>query len=245
VTGAPRRRCLAAALLSAACALACRSEPASGPVVWQTGRRAEVTPDGLHRVQSFRVDLAYLRPGASFVGYRRVLIAPVSIAYATRPRPGGRRGNFPLEASEMERMRLTFQEVLEAEFAEHSPFELVTEPGPDVLLVTAGIVDLVVNTPPRDSEGRGDVLVAVTGAMTGILDVADSETGMPLARVADRQVLEPAGPGARLRVGGPSEWQAIRLTFRRWARLLREGIEELVTAGPLPHPSGPDPEGAR
>jgi hypothetical protein len=231
---------LAAALLAAAGALACQSEPPAGPVHWETGRRAAVSPDGLHRIVAFRVGSAWLRPGVNFTGYRRVLIAPVSVAYKTPPRPGGGRGNFPLRPNEMELMRRTFQEVLEAEFAENSSFELVTEPGPDVLLVTARIVDLVVHTPPVD--GLGEILVGVTGKMTGILDAADSESGMPLARIADRRVLQPGGPGARLRVGGPSEWVAIRLTFRRWARLLREGLDELATAGPLPQPEGYAPE---
>jgi len=240
VSRAPDGRRLGRALALAACALACQSEPAEGPIHWETGRRAAVTPDGLHRIVSYRVGSAWLRPGASFAGYRKVLIAPVSVAYATPPRPGGGRGNFPLRPDEMDRMRRTFQEVLEAEFAEDSPFELATEPGPDVLLVTARIVDLVVNTPPGGE--RGDVLVGVTGSMTGILDAADSETGMPLARIADRRVLQPGGPGARLRLAGPSEWVAIRLSFRRWARLLREGLEELVTAGPLPHPEGRAPQ---
>jgi hypothetical protein len=236
---APARR-LAAALLTAACALGCRSEPVSGPVRWQTGRRAEVTPDGLHRVESFRVDLAWLRPGASFARYRKVLIAPLTIAYARPPRPapmagGGGLGNYALSPAQTDRLRRMFREALEAEFAE-SAFEVVAEPASDVLKVTAHLADLEVNTPPET--GRNRVYVSVAGEMTGILDIVDSTSGISLGRIADRRRIAPGGSGVAPSRGGESEWFEIRGIFRDWARLLREALDELVMAGPLPHPRG-------
>ena len=238
------RRRLAAALLATACALGCRSEPVPGPVHWQPGRRAEVTQDGLHRIVTYRVSAAWLRPGARFAGYRKVLIAPVTITYARPPRPvpmtgGDGRGNYPLSSAQMDRMRRTLQEELEEEFAE-SAFEVVTEPGSDVLKVTVHIVDLEVNTPPES--GRDRVYVSVAGEMTGILDVADSGTGVSLGRIADRRRIAPGGSGLAPSRGGESEWFAIRSILREWAKLLREGLDELVKAGPLPHPRGPEPE---
>ena len=172
MTRAWERRRLAAALLAATGVLACQSAPAPGPVHWQTGRRAEVTPDGLHRIVTYRVSSAWLRPGASFAGYRKVLIAPVSVAYKTPPRPvpaagGDGRGNYPLSPTQLDRMRRMFREALEAEFAE-SAFEVVAEPASDVLRVTIHVVDLEVNTPPET--GRNRVYVSVAGEMTGILD---------------------------------------------------------------------------
>jgi hypothetical protein len=247
VTPAPERLRLAGALLAAVCALGCQSEPAPGPVHWQTGRRAEVTPDGLRRIVTYRVSSAWLRPGASFAGYRKVLIAPVTITYARPPRAapltdGDGRGNYPLTPAQMDRMRRMLREALEAEFAD-SAFEVVAEPASDVLRVTVHIVDFEVNTPPET--GRNRVYVSVAGEMTGILDLADSGTGISLGRIADRRRIAPGGSGLAPSRGGESEWFEIRSIFRDWAGLLREALDELVTAGPLPQPAGPDPQGSR
>jgi hypothetical protein len=233
---------LAAALLAAAGALACRSEPAPGPVQWQTGRRAEVTPDGLHRIVTYRVGGAWLRPGASFAGYRKVMIAPVTIEYARPPRPAPTSGNHGLSPAQMDRIRSLFQAALEEEFAE-SVFEVVAEPASDVLKVTVHIANLAVSTPPET--GRNRVYVSVAGEMTGILDVADSTSGISLGRIADRRRIAPGGAGLVPSRGGESEWFEIRNILREWAELLREGIEELVTAGPLPHAPGPEPPDSR
>ena len=246
MTRAWERRRLAAALLAATGVLACQSAPAPGPVHWQTGRRAEVTPDGLHRIVTYRVSSAWLRPGASFAGYRKVLIAPVSVAYKTPPRPvpaagGDGRGNYPLSPTQLDRMRRMFREALEAEFAE-SAFEVVAEPASDVLRVTIHVVDLEVNTPPET--GRNRVYVSVAGEMTGILDLADSVSGVSLGRIADRRRIAPGGSGLAPSRGGQSEWFAMRMIFRDWAGLLREALDELVTAGPLPHPRGAALSGA-
>ena len=91
---------------------------------------------------------------------------------------GGGRGNFALEPHQMERLRQEFQEALETELAGSPSFTLVTEPSPEALRITGHIVDLVVNTPPE--HGRDKVYVAVSGEMTMILDVADSQSLEPL-----------------------------------------------------------------
>ena len=208
---------------------------APGPAIeYETGHRAAVTLDGLHRVKARRIGAAYLRPGASFVGYDKLLVAPVSVFYKRTPRShggsGGGRGNFALEPHEMERFRQAFQEALESELASSPSFTLVTEPAPDALRITGHIVDLVVNTPPE--RGRDQVYVAVSGEMTMILDVADSQSLEPLGRLAERREVMPAG--GSLRRSGVAEIAEVRRLFRSWAKVLREGLEELVTFGPIP-----------
>jgi hypothetical protein len=205
---------------------------APGPAIqYETGRRAAVTVDGLHRVKARRIGSAYLRPGANFVGYDQLLVAPVSVFYKRKPRTtGGGRGNFALEPHEMERFRTAFQEALESELAKSPSFTLVKEPSPDTLRITGHIVDLVVNTPPE--KGRDRVYVAVSGEMTLILDVADSQSLEPIGRLAERREVQPAG-GA-LRRSGVAEFAEVRRIFRTWSKVLREGLEELVTLGPIP-----------
>jgi hypothetical protein len=227
------------ALVAAASACGGGAPGAGGPIRFETGRRAEVTADGLHRVRSTRISRAYLKPGASFTGYYGVLIEPVEVFYKRPPRDprsvGNQgRGNFALEPREMERFRTLFQETFEAELGESRLFTIVQEPGPDVLRIRAHIVDLVVNTPPE--RGRDRVYVSVSGEMTLILDVSDSQSLEPLARIAERRAVQPGGPSGGLRRAGVLEWAEVRRIFRAWARVLREGLEELPTLGPVPMP---------
>jgi hypothetical protein len=231
----PIQRWLAAALL--ACAVACGGAPSRGPLVYETGRRAAVTADGLHRVKSYRISGAYLRPGVSFAPYRRLLVAPVEISYKNPPQTpplGGGRGNFPLPDLDLERLRTAFQQALESELAESRDFEVVDAPGPDVLQVNARIADLVVNTPPQ--RGRERVYMVEVGEMTGVLDLADSESMELLGRLAERTTLRPQGGTGGLYGPSLADASDARLLFRHWARLLREGLEELVRAGVIPEP---------
>jgi hypothetical protein len=225
------------ALALAALAAGCAGGAARPSVEYETGRRAAVTADGLYRVKSWRISNAYLKPGAVFTTYRTIVIDPVSVAYQRAPRdPRGsgspERGNFALEPWQMERFQKLFQEALDAELAESSFFEVVREPAPDALRVRGYIVDLVVNTPPE--RGRDRVYVSVSGEMTVILDVSDSQTREPLGRIAERREVVPAG--GQLRRAGVAEWGEIERMFRSWARLLREGLDELGRLGPVPEP---------
>lgn len=211
-------------------------------IEYETGRRAAVTADGLHRVKARRIGNAYLRPGARFAGYNELLVEPVTVAYRRPPRsmpPLGSdgRGNFALEPHEMERLQRAFQEALEEELGRSEVFRVVAEPGPDTLRVTGRIVDLVIDTP---EERASDIVLAnVTGEMTVILDVADAQTRQPLGRLAERRLIQPGSRSRGYQRSGLSEWVEVRRLFRQWSRLLREGLEELVRLPMVPLPEEP------
>jgi hypothetical protein len=243
------RAALALAALAAACGGAATGPPQPS-VEYESGRRAAVTADGLYRVKSWRLPNVYLKPEALFTTYRAIVIDPVSVSYERTPRHrrdfGGGPGNYALEPWEMERFRALFQKSLETELAKSSYFDIVQEPAPEALRVTPLIVDLVVNVPPES--GRDLVYVSVAGELTVILNVADSQTGESLARLAERRKVLPAT--FLVSEVGSYEWVETENLFRNWARLLREGLEELATLGPIPAPPpevgapGATPDGA-
>ena len=218
------------------------------PVQYETGTRAAVTADGLHRVKARRIGAAYVRPGVSFVGYRKLVIAPVEV-YTKRERQPARggRGNLALSPIEMERFRRIFQEALEEELGASQSFTLVEEPAPDALLVRGHVVDLVFNTPRE--QGGSKVYSLAGGDMTVLLDVADSQSRVSIARLVDRKRIGSSGTmtgadlhpyAATIGVGTGAargvdvQWTAARRIFRSRARLLREGLEELIVLGPIP-----------
>jgi len=219
-------------------------------VQYETGKRAAATADGLYRLKSRRVAAAYLRPGASFVGYRKLLIAPVEIFYKGEEKRARPRRKATLSPAEDERFRRIFQKALEEELGASPSFEIVEEPAPDALRVRAHVVDLVVDA--LTEQGGSTVYSLGAGEMTVLLDVADSESGVPIARLVDRKRigsnesvsaadLHPyaasGGVGTGATRSADAQWTHTRRLFRRWARMLREGLEELIVLGPVPEPA--------
>ena len=193
----------------------------------------ESTADGLQRIRHIRLDRVWLMPGASFQGYSKVAILPVTVAYKRPPSGRGRSGNFALTSAQMERLERSFQEAFEREISRSESFEVVSDPGPEVLMVRGRIVDMVVEAQPQ-LPGRGHSFVRRAGVMTLILDVSDSVTGAPLARIADRSEVSPSGGFHLFESNGANITTAVRQTLERWARILRDGLDALHTLPEIP-----------
>lgn len=190
------------------------------------------TADGLYRVRTRLVSAAFLKPGGSFAGYDRVMVDPATVSY--RPDAAGR----PPSDETMERLKRIFQDVFEQQLERSQVFSVAAEPGPGVLRVSGHIVNLIVTAPPF--RGGEVSFVLDSGEMTLILDVRDSRTGEPLARIADRRLLRPTSAGATggFRSNAVNSWGAVREIFTEWARFLREGLEALHDLTFPPAPGG-------
>jgi hypothetical protein len=233
-----RVRRLGALALALALAAGCASS--RRPIEYESDGEQPDTADGLYRVRASRVGAAFLKPGADFSAYDGVLIDPVTVAYKREPRPATGmnrgRGNFALDDAAMERLKQIFQESFERALARSQYFAVVEEAGPRVLRVSGHIVDLVVDVPPERGGEFNFVLQA--GEMTLILNVHDSQTGAPLARVADRRAIRPRGAS----ITGPykstavNNWGAVREIFSDWARILRDGLDQLRFLTEVPPP---------
>lgn len=227
-------------LAAAVAVAACSTSSSPPPIEYQTRGELPVTADGLHRIRSMRVAAVYLKPGASFTTYKQIVIDPVTVSYKSPPRKATAsnrsRGNFALTDDDMARFKRTFQEVFEEELAKSEDYQLVKESGPDALRVEGHIVDLVVDAPPQ--RGATYDFVMKAGEMTLIMDVRDSITGEPLARVADRRAVRPAaGSSSTLYYSTPvRSWGEVRRRFQQWASLLREGLDELNQLPEVPLP---------
>jgi hypothetical protein len=224
---------LAAAALGPACA-----KPSSEPIEFEP---QGVTADGLVQVRTSGVGGAYVKPGARLGSYSKVMIDPVEISYKRTPRSGSGRGpgagdaNFALDEKEMADLQRLFQQSFETEFSRSEVFEVVSEPGPDVLRVSGWIVDLVVRA-PRARAGSDKTYIRSAGEMTLVLDVRDSQTQAPLARIADRRAVQPGGGYELYESNTVSITAELRRVFTRWARFLREGLDDLQQLPAVPEP---------
>ena len=106
---------------------------------------------------------------------------------------------------------------------------VVTEPGPDVLLVRAAIVNLYITAPDVMTPGRTSVYTASAGEMTLLAELADSETGETIARVFDRYQARTTG---RFQLSsGVSNASEARTAASSWAKILRGELDKARTIG--------------
>src|SRR5215218_4968958 len=112
------------------------------------------TWDGLAKVKAKRLDLAYLQPGADFRVYTKVMLDPTEVAFHKNWRRSQNVSDRGLSGSisdrDVEKALVKGVSASNEIFAEawtQGGFAVVTEPGPDVVRIKTGIVNIWVNAP--------------------------------------------------------------------------------------------------
>ena len=224
---------LAAAGILAGCASGgSTSSSASGPPVLQSGPDAEVTVDGLYRVDNSIVELAFMRPDIDLRGYTAIMIDDVEVSYQMDPR--GRRtrtsvgdpnANFALTETQMANFKRFFHEAVVEALSGDGGLRVVDTRGPDVLRLTAELMDLIIRVPTQQSGNVNRQLARSYGEVTLVLEARDSQSGSILARAADRQ--DPTGnPNQDFVAVRPDLVRTqVRRLFEYWAGLLRRALD--------------------
>jgi len=184
----------------------------------------QTSHDGLQLVQRKGLDLLYVKPGATLSAYNKVMIDPVEVAFSKDWKPS----SMQVSARDREKIRTGlaegFREVFIKELHEKGGYQVVDSAGPDVLRVTAGIIELYIEAPDTNrtsSISRSWVVSA--GQMTLVGELRDSESGAILARVADRSGGRDTG---RMEwATGSSNRAEARRIMGQWAAILREALD--------------------
>lgn len=196
-----------------------------------TSAEAEMTFDGLYPVKDSRADVAWARPDADLTQYSKMMLQGVGVEY----RPGGESGRSfmsrstggPYEVTEAqkERFESVMREAFVEELAKSEHFTIVSEPGPDVLLIRGALLDVVSYVPAEPIGVRSDIYLSSVGEATLILELRDSITEAILARAVDRRAAEKMGGYMREsnRVNNTAE---VRRLARTWAGMLRSRLDE-------------------
>ena len=222
--------------LIATLGLGCAGAPRS--VEYDLQSNSRVTKDGLHRVRFTGFAGVFVKPGASFASYDRVMIDPLTVTYQSTPNPPDainlRRGNFALSEESMVRLKQIGRDALVEKFTKSKTFTVVEEAGPGVLRVSGHIVDLVINAPPFRG-GERDFLSSA-GEMTLFLDVRDSLTANELTRMIDRREISPAATSTvgHFESSPVSIWSSVRDLFGEWSRLFGGWLENLQELDQIP-----------
>ncbi len=194
--------------------------------------------DGLVEVNSKRLDLAYLAPGADFRSYTKVMVDPTQVAFhkdwmknMNNRRDVSRKVTEEHAKDIIDAARTNFADVF-TEVFEKAGYTVVTAPGDDVLRISPGVANLYINAPDLMSAGRSQTYSANAGEATMILELRDSQTGALLGRVVDRRETRDAiGMQPANRVTNTNDFRAL---FKTWASTSVKGIEALKSVSPLP-----------
>lgn len=194
--------------------------------------------DGLVEVNSKRLDLAYLAPGADFRSYTKVMVDPTQVAFhkdwmknMNNRRDLSRKVTEEHAKDIIEAARTNFADVFTEVFGK-AGYTVVTAPGDDVLRISPGVANLYINAPDLMSTGRSQTYSANAGEATMILELRDSQTGALLGRVVDRRETRDAiGMQPANRVTNTTDFRAL---FKTWASTSVKGIEALKSVSPLP-----------
>jgi hypothetical protein len=225
-THSSRLLVLLVAIISGAGLVACETTQRQPP--------PEMTEDGLKRVDSKNIDIAYVRPGATLAPYKRVMLDPSDVAFSKDWDPEKTGSRMKLNETEREKIRTGLRNLFDKTFKEElekGGYPVVTTAAPDVLRVTAGLIDVYVNAPDVMTPGRTTTYVMNAGSMTLVAELRDSETGAILARVADQRE---ARDNMFLQMSSSVENSAeARAMIANWARILRSRLDA-VRVEPAP-----------
>ena len=202
---------------------------------------AEQTYDGLSPMKGTVLDAVWARTDIDVTGYNKVMLEGIGVEFRPVKGPYSGRGStrsagamrstqteFPLDP---DTQQLFIQEIRGAfveELGKSEVFTLVQESGPDVLKLRIGLLDVLSRVPP-ETMGRSRIFLDSVGEATLVLELRESESNAILVRAVDRRAAERPGQAVEsTRVTNAAE---VRRLGRRWATILKDGLETLLSEG--------------
>ncbi len=203
----------------------------------QSEKPPEVTHDGLHLdTDQHEVAILYVKPNANFSEYKRFKMLDAYVAFKKNWERNTKVAGRRIPKKDIERIKkeagALLYETFQKELDEKGGYTFVDEADDDVLILRPALIDLEITAPDINVAGRVTQYVASAGAATLYLEMYDSVSGEILARVIDRRRMQDYGY-ARWANSVTNRADAARM-FRRWATLLREGLDEQRADAGLP-----------
>ncbi|HEY2678180.1 MAG TPA: DUF3313 family protein [Steroidobacteraceae bacterium] len=188
--------------------------------------------DGLQEIKVKGIDMAYALPGATLSGYKQVMIDPVNVLFAKNWKPQETGSRRDLSTNDVERIRSNVAKLVHDTFIDElkkGGYTVAAAPGPDVLEVRPGIINLYVTAPDTMSAGRSRTYTTSAGEMTLVAELADSVTGQVIVRVLDRYRARDTG-NFRMSSSVDNANEA-RTAALSWAKILRDGLDKAKDIG--------------
>ena len=202
----------------------------AGPTI-QEGAEAEVTFDGLNKIDNARFGNAWADPAIDFSRYSKVIPGGAEFQFRAVEETSGTtraRGSdteFWISDANREKLKEETSAIFAEELASSARFEVTDTKGGDVLIIRGAMHDIVSNVPP-DYIGRSDIYLSSVGEITIVIEVVDSMSNKVIFRAVERRAAQRPG-GTAVRSNTVTTWAEVRRLASRWASTLREGLDSL------------------
>lgn len=203
-----------------------------------TGDDAEVTFDGLHRVERTVMDAAWVKPDLDLRPYDSLMLVGAGFAYRAvdnqgrRYNPRSNETEFYISEENRARLELEMREAFLEEMQDLERYELVEVPRPGTLMLIVRVIDVVSSVPPVDDcVGRCEIYIREVGAATLVLELRDAMSNEVLVRAADRRSAETAGWAVE--ASAVTVWPEVRRLARFWGRRIVYGLERFESIDDL------------
>ena len=184
-------------VLSAATGLALlwHTGETGGQPSFAIGPDAEVTSDGLHKIDPSIMGTAWVRPDADLSRYTHIFSVPTAIQFREVPerwytiRTMATADAFHINDGRKERLRELFRDKFNEVLPAVQSFDPSDEVGRDVLMVQGILTDVTSGVPP-DLPGSLVTNIRWAWEATMVLELRDSMSDVVLARTAERQRID-------------------------------------------------------
>ena len=223
-----RRHFSALAMTSLAMAAIARpAQAAKTPTEW----------DGLVKVKSKRFDKVYLRPGADFRAYTKVMLDPTEIAfYKNWQRDyNADQATSSMEVTDkdmhrwIEEGRKSADEIVRKAYAKGG-YPVVEEAAADVLRVHTAVIDIIVRAPDIAGPMMVRSYSREAGEATLVVEARDSLTGSLLGRAVDDEDIDDNFWEWRTRASNRVDFDN---QVETWAKNSVKGLDGLKALSPI------------
>ena len=198
----------------------------------QTGPDAELTFDGLVRVDHGRFKDSWADPDVDFSKYTKIMTGEAVFEFRAVKESTSRttmrssnESEFWISDKNKAKLIEVVTETFRKELDKSEKFTRAEEAGPDVLVIVGALHDIVSRVPP-DQVGRGDIYLSSVGEATLIMEARDSLSGETIFRAVDRRAAEQVGGGGTVS-NSVTNTAEVRRMASRWATRLREGLDSI------------------
>lgn len=197
----------------------------------QQGPDAEVTFDGLVRVDNARFNDVWIDPDIDFSRYNKVMVGEAAFEFRAVRKNASTHSRtssdtmFWMNDEQRERLIDTVTGVFREEIKNSVNFTQTDTPGDDVLVIVGGLHDIISRVPP-DMIGRSEIFLASVGEATLVIEARDSLSGETIYRALDRRAAQRVG-GQAMRSNTVTNTSEVRRLAQRWAIRLREGLDSI------------------
>jgi hypothetical protein len=168
------------------------------------GPNAEVTEDGLHRLDPSIMGTAWVKPDLDLSQYRQIFLLPSVIQFRDVPeqnwtttRTMEKTAVFPPTETMKARLRDVFSETFSEATEGIGSYSQTDELGRDVLMMRAFLTDVIAGVPP-DVPGSVVTTIAWVWEANIVLELRDAMSDEVLARTVERQRMDADGIPAGL-----------------------------------------------